>query len=85
MKTAISVPDHTFRRVESRAAELKMNRSEFFSRAAERFLNELDEESLTVEINAAIKRGDEMVHKETAALAETGVALLDALTADDEW
>ncbi len=85
MKTAISVPDDTFRRVDSRAAELKMNRSEFFSRAAEHFLTELDDESLTEEINAAIKRGNDVVRKETASLAKTGVALLDALTSDDEW
>ncbi|WP_205687340.1 ribbon-helix-helix protein, CopG family [Cellulomonas endophytica] len=36
MKVAISVPDGTFERVVRRAADLGMNRSEFFARAAER-------------------------------------------------
>lgn len=42
--------------MDSRASELGMSRSEFFSRAAERYLSELDGESLTAHINEAIAR-----------------------------
>ena len=80
MKTAISVPDDTFRRVENRAAALNMNRSEFFARAAERYLDELDAATLTDEINAALDRGE---RTDTAAAA--GLARLHDLTVDDEW
>ena len=55
MKTAISVPDETFERVESRVHALGMSRSEFYSRAAARYLDELDAESLTAQIDAAVE------------------------------
>ena len=54
MKTAIAVPDATFNRVEHRAKALGMSRSEFYSRAAEHYLAELDREGLTARIDAAI-------------------------------
>lgn len=54
MKTAISLPDETFERASGRAIDLKMSRSEFFARAAERYLDELDGESLTNQIDASL-------------------------------
>jgi metal-responsive CopG/Arc/MetJ family transcriptional regulator len=54
MKTAISIPDETFQRVERRAAALGMSRSEFFVCAAQRYLDQLDAESLTDRVNAAL-------------------------------
>ena len=54
MKTAISLPDDTFDRASQRATELGMSRSEFFARAAERFLDDLDAASLTNQIDAAL-------------------------------
>jgi predicted DNA-binding protein len=78
MKTAISVPDETFRRVDTHANELGMSRSEFFSRAAERYLAELDDASLVSEIDAALARSSAQPHP-------SGLARLSALTADDEW
>ena len=83
MKTAISVPDDTFRRVEDRAAALNMNRSEFFARAAERYLDELDAATLTDEINAALDRGNR--GEPADAVAAAGLTRLHDLTADDEW
>lgn len=79
MKTAISVPDETFRRVDARVAELGMSRSEFFSRAAERYLEELDGETLTAQINEAIAGGadEPLPFDSRARIAE--------LTKDDEW
>ncbi len=54
MKTAISVPDGTYERVSRRAQELGMSRSELFSRAAVRYLDELDGESVTRQIDLAV-------------------------------
>ena len=51
MKTAISVPEQTFERAERRAQELGMSRSEFFTRAAIRYLDDLDAESVTRQID----------------------------------
>ena len=79
VKTAISVPDDTFRRVDARAAELGMSRSEFYSRAAERYLTELDGETLTAQINAALADGasEPLPFDARARIAE--------LTKDDDW
>ena len=54
MKTAISVPDETFEKATRRAHDLGMSRSEFFSRAAARYLDELDAESVTRQIDLAV-------------------------------
>jgi len=59
MKTAISVPDETFEKASRRARDLGMSRSEFFSRAAARYLDELDaeSESVTRQIDQAVAAG----------------------------
>jgi predicted DNA-binding protein len=54
MKTAISVPDDTYERASKRAQDLGMSRSEFFSRAAARYLDELDSESVTRQVDLAV-------------------------------
>lgn len=54
MKTAISLPDDTFERASNRAKQLGMSRSEFFARAAESYLDELDEQALTGQIDAVL-------------------------------
>jgi hypothetical protein len=54
MKTAISVPDETFEKATRRAHDLGMSRSEFFARAAARYLEELDAESVTRQIDLAV-------------------------------
>ena len=75
MKTAISVPDDTFRRVDAAAKRLGVSRSEFFARAAERWLRSLDDDGTTDAINRAIA-GLEPDHEFT----DTAAA---ALAADD--
>jgi metal-responsive CopG/Arc/MetJ family transcriptional regulator len=54
MKTAISLPDETFERVEAAAKRLGLSRSEFFARAAQRWLEDLDDHQTTEAINNAI-------------------------------
>ena len=56
MKTAISVPDEIFESATRVAAALGMSRSEFFARAAERYIRQIEAESLTSEIDAALAR-----------------------------
>ena len=54
VKTAISLPDDTFKRVEHAAREMGVSRSEFFARAAERWLDALDDAGTTEAINRAV-------------------------------
>lgn len=54
MKTAISVPDDVFNRAAHYAARLGMSRSEFFSTAARRWVDQLDEADLTTAIDRAV-------------------------------
>jgi len=68
VRTAISVPDKTFERASRRARDLGISRSEFFSRAAARYLDELDAQSVTRQIDLAV-----------AALAEQGDSAADAV------
>ena len=80
MKTAISIPDDTFDRVNRTASALDMSRSEFFTRAAVRYLDELDAQSLTGQIDNALAQ----IHQtDDADAVEGGRRLLDAM--DDEW
>lgn len=54
MKTAISLPDETFRRVDRAAKRLGLSRSELFARAAENWLDDLEDDGVTEAINRAI-------------------------------
>jgi metal-responsive CopG/Arc/MetJ family transcriptional regulator len=54
VKTAISVPDDTFEQATKRARELGISRSEFFTRAARRYLDDLSTESLTRQVDEAL-------------------------------
>lgn len=58
MKTAISLPDETYEQATRKAAELGISRSEFFARAARRYLDDLAAEaaeSLTQQIDEALQ------------------------------
>lgn len=82
MKTAISLPDETYERASRRAVDLGLSRSEFFARAAQRYLDDLDAQSLTGQIDDALDRGG--VTDDAAADA---IAVGHRLVAgtDDEW
>ena len=66
MKTAISLPDETFERVERATAKLGISRSEFFARAADKWLHELEGHEITAAINRALEGVDQ---EEEVALA----------------
>jgi hypothetical protein len=80
VKTAISLPDDTFEQATRQAAELGISRSEFFVRAARRYLDELAARSLTEQVNDALQAtGDD---DSAAAAAAAGRRLL---AAGDDW
>src|SRR5215467_274683 len=80
VKTAISVPDETFEQATKQAAELGISRSEFFARAARRYLDELASRSLTQQVNQALKAaGDD---DSAAAAAQAGRW---RLAAGEDW
>ena len=49
------MPDEIFAQATRQAAELGISRSEFFARAARRYLDELASRSLTQEVNEALQ------------------------------
>ena len=82
MKTAISLPNDTFERASRRAMDLGLSRSEFFARAANHYLEELDAASVTEQINAALKQIGTIGDSYEVAV-ESGRQLL--LNSPDEW
>ena len=82
MKTAISLPDDTFQRVEVKAKKLGMSRSEFFTKAALRYLDELDVESLTQLIDKVIDAQGQSDDSVTDAV-NVGHRLLAKM--DEDW
>jgi antitoxin MazE6 len=80
VKTAISVPDETFEQATRQAAELGISRSEFFARAARRYLDELASRSLTQQVNDALQAaGDD---DSAVAAAQAG---RDLLATGEQW
>ncbi len=74
MKTAISLPDEVFKKVERKARQMGLSRSEFFVRAAERFLESMNHESVTASYNEAFASEDRAT--ETFRRKATRAALL---------
>jgi metal-responsive CopG/Arc/MetJ family transcriptional regulator len=77
VKTAISLPDETFERVERATATLGISRSEFFARAAEKWLLELEGHEVTQAINRALdgidqEQGLELVRTAAHRAAASG-------------
>lgn len=85
MKTAISVPDEVFAQVVARAAALGISRSEFFARGARRYLEELESESLTTQVNEALDLIGEGGDDTYAVVAAYNRMRLAELTEDDDW
>src|SRR5260370_11978574 len=79
VKTAISLPDATYEQPSRPAAELGISRSEFFARAARRYLDELASQSLTRQINEALQASDD---DSNAAAAAAGRGYL---ASQDDW
>jgi metal-responsive CopG/Arc/MetJ family transcriptional regulator len=80
MKTAISVPEDIFEQATRQAADLGISRSEFFARAARRYLDELASRSVAQQVNEALEAAG--VDDSAAVAAEAGRS---RLAAGDEW
>ena len=80
VKTAISVPDETFEQATRQAAELGISRSEFFARAARRYLDELASRSLTQQVDEALQAAGR--DDSAAAAAAAG---RQRLATGDDW
>jgi len=81
MKTAISIPDETFARASRQAAALGMSRSEFFTRAAQRYLDQLDEQTLTRQIDAAL----DLIGEDDSSAAAVAAGHRRLSAGDDDW
>lgn len=82
VKTAISVPDETFTRAEQRARMLGLTRSQFYTQAAQRYLDELDAESLTKQIDEA---ADMVGTDESSRLASAAARRTLEEAGEDDW
>jgi antitoxin MazE6 len=82
VKTAISVPDDTYEQATKRAKDLGMSRSEFFARAAARYLEELDDDATTRQIDAALQSLNEPDDSAADAVAAGHRVLTEV---DDSW
>jgi len=76
VEMAISVPGDIFDQATKQAAELGISRSEFFTRAARRYLDELASSSLTEQVNDALQAAKN--DDSAAAAAAAGRKLLAA-------
>lgn len=82
MKTAISLPYETYARASRRAGDLGLSRSEFFARAAQHYLDDLDAQSLTSQIDDALDHGGA---SDEAAIAATEIGYRLLADTDNEW
>jgi predicted DNA-binding protein len=72
VKTAISIPDATFARVNATSARLGVSRSEFFARAAERWLADLEDTETTAAIDAVLDGDQDTAFVDRAAADAAG-------------
>jgi metal-responsive CopG/Arc/MetJ family transcriptional regulator len=80
VKITISVPDETCAEATSQAADLGISRSEFFARAARRYLDDLADEWHTQQINEALEVAGEDDTTELVVAAGRR-----HLAAQDDW
>jgi len=78
MKTAISIPDSTFRAAEKLAHRLGITRSELYAKAVAEYIQEHRNDKVT-------KKLDEIYEKECSSLDSTLMALQRDSIFKDEW
>jgi antitoxin MazE6 len=79
VKTAISLPDDTYEQATRQAAELGISRSEFFTRAARSYLDQLAAHSLTQQINETLNTTEDDSNAAAAAVGR------HYLAGRDDW
>ena len=85
MKTAISVPDDVFTTVEEHVSALGMTRSQFYSVAARKYLDELENTGLVNAINEAVDLETASTREETAEFISAGITSSNSRLGDDQW
>jgi len=83
VKTAISMQQSLFRRVDRLAKRMKTSRSKLIATAVEKYLRGRDEEELIARINAHVH--DNPPDEEDRAFMKAAHARLAEMTRDDEW
>jgi metal-responsive CopG/Arc/MetJ family transcriptional regulator len=78
MKTAISIPDTIFQQAEKAAQQMKMSRSELYTKAVASFLERHHAQDITGKLN-------EVYAKEASALAPEFAAAQAAALATEDW
>ena len=82
VKTAISMQESLFKRVDRLAKQMKISRSKVIATALEKYLGGRDEAELIARINAAYEDSPD---EEERPLQRASLARLRELTKDDEW
>ena len=82
MKTAISIPDDTFDRVTRTAQELGMSRSQLMTKAAVAYLDNLEADDLTSEIDRVLGMIAIDAQADQAVVEASKARLADV---NDEW
>jgi hypothetical protein len=83
MKTAISMPDDVFLRLEAAAQQAGLSRSEFYRNAGLEYASKLAASDITAALNAYIEAtGDDGADPALTAYSRRQMA---AWTAEDEW
>lgn len=80
MKTAISISDETFQRVERLARKHGLKRSQFFATAAERYADDLESADLTAAIDAVVDVANADDSSRSAVAAGRRI-----MEADEQW
>jgi metal-responsive CopG/Arc/MetJ family transcriptional regulator len=78
MKTAISIPDPVFEAAEDFARRLGMSRSQLYTKAVKKYLEEHKNERVTTRLN-------EIYSREPSGLDHVAQALQYSSLAKDEW
>jgi metal-responsive CopG/Arc/MetJ family transcriptional regulator len=75
------MPDETYARATESAAHLGVSRSELVTRAVQRYLDQLDEQSLTRQIDAVL----DLVGEDDSGAAAVGAGRRPLAADDDDW
>ncbi|MDR1187028.1 MAG: ribbon-helix-helix protein, CopG family [Bifidobacteriaceae bacterium] len=85
MKTAISLPNDLFERVDEASDRLAISRSELFARAARKYLDEIDNDALVEQINEAYFAEGPEAHAESEEFAAYSARRLADEAEFEDW
>lgn len=83
MKTAISLPEPLFSRINAYARKRRVPRSQVFVRAVEQFLREEESREITRRLNQVHGKGP--LSREDKAFVDWSMSRIAELTKDDKW